>query len=79
MKRVAPKFVPKLLNFEQKQRRVEVAQESLNEANNDAELLNSVITSDETWVYEYEVETKTQSFQWRHSESSKSKKLDKCG
>ena len=29
MKRVAAKFVPKLLNFEQKQRRMEVAQESL--------------------------------------------------
>ena len=29
MKRVAVKFVPKLLNFEQKQRRMEVAQESL--------------------------------------------------
>ena len=29
MKRVAAKFVPKLLNFEQKQRRMEVAQQSL--------------------------------------------------
>ena len=29
MKRVAAKFVPKLLNFKQKQRRMEVAQESL--------------------------------------------------
>ena len=29
MKRVAVKFVPKLLNFEQKQRRMEVAEESL--------------------------------------------------
>ena len=29
MKRVAAKFVPKFLNFEQKQRRMEVAQESL--------------------------------------------------
>ena len=29
MKRVAAKFVPKSLNFEQKQRRMEVAQESL--------------------------------------------------
>ena len=36
MKRVAAKFLPKLLNFEQKQRRMEVAQESLNEVNDDA-------------------------------------------
>ena len=48
VKRVAAKFVPKLLNFEQKQRRIKVAQESLNDAKNDAELVKRVITSDET-------------------------------
>ena len=37
MKRVAAKFIPKLLNFDQKQRRMEVAQESLNAVNDDAE------------------------------------------
>ena len=54
MKRVAAKFVPKLMNFEQKQRRMEVAQESVNEVNDDAELLKRIITGDETWVYGYE-------------------------
>ncbi|CAH2107449.1 unnamed protein product [Euphydryas editha] len=44
MKRVAVKFVPNLLNFEQKQRRMEVAQELLNEINDDAVLLTHVIT-----------------------------------
>ena len=48
MKRVAAKFVPKLLNFEQNQRRMEVAQESLNEVNDDAELPKRIITDDET-------------------------------
>ena len=57
MKRVAAKFVPKLLNFEQKQRRIEVAQESLNEVNDDAELLKRIITVDKTWLYGYDVET----------------------
>ena len=47
----------KLLNFEQKQRRMEVAQESLNEINDDAELLKDIITGGETWVYGYGVET----------------------
>ena len=62
MKRVAPKFVPKLLNFEKKkQRRIEVTQESLNEVNDDAELMKRIITGDETWVYGYDVETKSQS------------------
>ncbi|XP_018339114.1 PREDICTED: uncharacterized protein LOC108746691 [Trachymyrmex septentrionalis] len=49
MKHVAAKFVPKLLNFDQKQRRVDIAQELLNEVNNDPELLKTVITGDETW------------------------------
>ncbi len=36
---------------------MEVAQESLYEVNNDAELLKYVITSDETWVNGYDVKT----------------------
>lgn len=39
IKRVEVKFVPKLLNFEQKQRRVEFVRKSLNEVNNDQKLL----------------------------------------
>ena len=53
MKRVAAK----LLNFEQKQQRMEVAQKSLNEVNNDAELLKCIIVGDKTWIYGYDVET----------------------
>ncbi|XP_033610182.1 uncharacterized protein LOC111871520 isoform X2 [Cryptotermes secundus] len=77
MKRVAAKFVPKLLNFEQKQRRMEVAQESLKEVNDDAELLKRVITGDETWVYGYDVETKAQSSQWKHPGSPKGQTVNK--
>ena len=46
---------------------MEVAQESLNKVNDDAELLKRIITGDETWVYGYDVETKSQSSHWRHS------------
>lgn len=74
MKRVAAKFVPKLLHFDQKQLRMEIAQESLNEVNNDAELLKRVITGDETWVYGYDVETKAQSSQWKLPEEPRPKK-----
>ena len=64
IKRMAAKFVPKLLNFEQKQRRMEVAQESLNEVNDDAELLKSIITGDETCIYGYDVETNLIQILW---------------
>ena len=57
MKRVVAKFVPKLLNFEQKPCQMEVAQESLNKVHEDAKLLKRIITGEETWVYGYDVKT----------------------
>ncbi|KAL4112906.1 hypothetical protein QTP88_016625 [Uroleucon formosanum] len=54
MKRVAAKFIPKLLNFDQKNNHMKIAQELLNDINDDPSLLERVITGDETWVYSYE-------------------------
>ena len=48
LKRVAAKFVPKLLNFDQKTRRMTIAQEMLNGVNDDPDLLKRVITGDES-------------------------------
>ena len=58
MKGAAAKIVPKLLNFEQKQRRMDIAQEMLTTFNDDPDLLKMVITGDESWVYSYVIETK---------------------
>lgn len=58
MRRVAAKFVTKLQNFDQKQCRIDISHELLNKINKDPELLNRVITDDETWVYGYGVKTK---------------------
>ena len=63
LERVAAKFVSKLLNFDQKTRRMTIAQEMLNDVNNDPDLLKKVITGDESWIYCYDVETKAQSSQ----------------
>lgn len=38
---------------------MEVAQESLDEVNDDTELLKRVITGEETWVYGCDVETES--------------------
>ena len=46
LKHVATKFVPKLLNFDQKTRRMTIAQEMLNDVNDDPDLLKKVITGD---------------------------------
>ena len=48
LKRVAAKFVPKMLNFDQKTHRMTIAQEILNDVNDDPDLLKRVITGDES-------------------------------
>ena len=65
MKRAAAKIIPKLLNFEQKLRRMEITQEMLTTFNAYPDLLKKVITGDESWVYGYgyDIETKALSSQ----------------
>ena len=48
IKRAAAKIVPKLLNFKQKQCRMDIAQEMLTMFNDDPDLLKKVITGDES-------------------------------
>ena len=72
--RVSTKFVPKLLTMEQKQLRLEIAQDMLDCVKSDFNFLNTVITGDESWVYGYDPETKVQSSQWKHSSSPRPKK-----
>ncbi|UYV68333.1 hypothetical protein LAZ67_5003912 [Cordylochernes scorpioides] len=50
MRRVAAKFVPKLLNCDQKQHRMNIANEMLDSVRDDPNLLQRVITGDEAWV-----------------------------
>ena len=66
MKIEAAKIVSKLLNFEQKQCRMDIAQEMLKTFNDDPDLLKKVITGGELWVYDNDIETKAQSSQWKH-------------
>ncbi|UYV70135.1 hypothetical protein LAZ67_7001931 [Cordylochernes scorpioides] len=74
MRRVAAKFVPKLLNCDQKQHRMNIANEMLDSVRDDPNLLQRVITGDKAWVYGYEVETKAQSSQWKLPHEPRPKK-----
>ncbi|UYV74842.1 hypothetical protein LAZ67_12001281 [Cordylochernes scorpioides] len=51
MRRVAAKFVPKLLNCDQKQHRMNIANEMLDSVRDDPNLLQRVITGDEAYAY----------------------------
>ncbi|UYV69995.1 hypothetical protein LAZ67_7001419 [Cordylochernes scorpioides] len=58
MRRVAAKFLPKLLNCDQKQHRMNIAKEMLDSVRDDLNFLQRVITGNEAWFYGYDVETK---------------------
>ena len=67
--------VGKLLNFEQKQRRMDIAQEMLTTFKDDPDSLTKVITSDVSWVYGYGIEPKAQSSQWKRPKKPRPKKV----
>ena len=60
---VCAKMVPKLLSEDQKQQRVTVCQDIIERLKDDPDLLGRVITGDESWIFEYDPETKRQSRQ----------------
>ncbi|UYV74015.1 hypothetical protein LAZ67_11001841 [Cordylochernes scorpioides] len=74
MRRVAAKFVPKFLNCDQKQHRMNIADEMLDSVRDDPNSLQRVITGDEAWVYGYDVETKALSSQWKLPHEPRPKK-----
>jgi len=61
MKHAPEKFVPKLLTVEQKKTHLAVDRDLLQCADHDANFMKTIITSDESWVYGYDPETKAQS------------------
>jgi len=66
MRKVCAKMVPKELTEEQKQRRVTISQDLLERQD---DILGHVITGAETWVYQYDPETKQQSAQRKTANS----------
>jgi hypothetical protein len=70
---VASKFVPRLLTQDQRGSQVANCQEHLDRASEDENFLKRIITSDETWVYGYDMETKIQSSQWAGKKNAETK------
>ena len=58
------KIHARLLTDDQKENCLEISQELLVNANGNENFLKNIITGDETWVYECDVETKMQASQW---------------
>ena len=66
MKRVAALIVPKFLNFKQKQRRTDFAQELLMVFNYNPDL------NFESWADGYDIKIKAQSSKWKRSKEPSS-------
>jgi hypothetical protein len=58
MRSISASFVPRLLSDDQKALRVSVCRELKQQARDDPNFVSNIITSDETWVYGYDHETK---------------------
>ena len=74
MQCVAAKFVPLILTAEQKDWRLSVATNMVQEAESDENFMGQIITGNETWVCGYDLETKCQSSQWKSADSPRPKK-----
>ena len=74
MHKVCAKMVPKRLNDDQKMRRMQVCQDILENFDSNPDFQKKVITGDETWVFEYDFETKRQSLHWKSPQSPPIKK-----
>jgi hypothetical protein len=61
---ISAKFVPHLLSDDQKHNHVEFSQELLANANGNENVLNNIITGDETWVCGHDDENKMKLSQW---------------
>jgi len=73
MRQIAAKFVPCLLNNDQRDRRVQVCTELQKAVRHDSNFLSRVITGDESWLYNYDPETKQHSSPWKTPSSRRPK------
>lgn len=77
MRKICAKLVPQVLTDDQKENRVFICQELLDRLTTEPTFLNRVITGDETWIFEYDPESKRQSSEWHTLTSPRPKKARK--
>ena len=73
MNKVSSRWVPKFLNSDLKQKRIEISKENLELMEHDFEKFKDrLVAGDETWIYHYDPESKRQSMEWHRRRSSRS-------
>ena len=74
MRNVCDKMVPKILTTEQTANRRDVFLDLLDRLEREPEFFNRVITGDESWILDYDPETKCQSREWHTTKSPRYKR-----
>jgi len=73
MRKVCAKMVPKNLTTEQKANRRDVRLDLLDHLEREPEFFSHVIKGDESWIFEYDPETKRQIREWHTANSPRPK------
>ena len=73
MRMICVKFLPRVLREDQKER-CHNSRKLVELINSDPAVLNALVTSNESWIYCYDPETKKKSSQWKHAGSPRPKK-----
>ena len=74
MRKIFAKMVPRLLNEGQKERRVPMCQDILEQLETEPNMLKRVVTGDESWIFKYDPLIKRQSLEWKSVLSPRPKK-----
>ena len=81
--KVCARWVPRMLTQENKENRLSVSRDLLNQYEDERDsFLDRIVTGDETWCHHYEPESKRQSMEWHHTGSpskTKFKRLPSAG
>lgn len=76
MRRICARWIPKMLNTDQKRLRVECCEQLLKRFEREGEkFMDRIVTVDETWISLYTPETKAQSTMWKTPGSPSPKKF----
>lgn len=74
--KTSARWVPRQLTDDNKQTRLRICTELKHRYEQEGNaFLDSIMTSDETWIHHYEPESKKQSMEWRHASSPVKKKF----
>ena len=74
MRKICAKVVPRNLTEQLRDARLSVCTDMLEQVEADPELMDRVINGDESWLFQYDPETKCQSLDWRSKKSQTLKK-----